>query len=147
MGETALDRRASTAPPAPVAAAVWLMWAGLALGVVAVGVLSADDVANAYGSNTDDDLGGLGRVLFALGGVAVLVAAALWAALAVCVRRGRMWARVTTWVVSIAGVAVLLGFGLTPSATGFVLGATVVLAAVCVLLALPAATAYFRTAT
>jgi hypothetical protein len=50
-------------------------------------------------------------------------------------------------VVSVAAVAVLLGFGLTPAATGFVLAAVVVLAAVCVLLALPAATAYFRAAT
>jgi hypothetical protein len=147
MGETTLARRAANTPPATVAAAVWLMWAGLALGVVAVGVLGADDVANAYGSNSDDDLGGLGRVLFALGGVAVLVAAVLWAALAVGVHRGRTWARVTTWVVSVAAVAVLLGFGLTPAATGFVLAAVVVLAAVCVLLALPAATAYFRAAT
>jgi hypothetical protein len=138
------EERAAGAPPRPVAAAVWLMWAVLALGVAAVIVLSVDDVANAYGSGGDDELDGLGRTLFPVAGVVLLAAAALWALLTVRVRQGRNGARVVTWVVALIAAAILLVLGATQTATGIVVATVVPLAGICLLLARPESRAYFR---
>jgi len=143
-GGIATDERARLVPPRPVAAAVWLMWAALALGVVAAIVLSADDIANAYGPDGDDELGGVSRVLFPVAGVVLLAVAALWALLTVRVRQGRNWARVTTWVVAPIVAAILLVEGAAQSGTGFVVATVVLLAGICLLLARPESSAYFR---
>jgi uncharacterized membrane protein YhaH (DUF805 family) len=140
----ATDERARRVPPRPVAAAVWLMWAALAVGVAAAIVLSADDIANAYGPDGDDELDALSRVLFPVAGVVLLAVAALWALLTVRVRQGRNRARVTTWVGAPIVAAILLVLGATQSGTGFVVATVVLLAGACLLLARPESSAYFR---
>lgn len=139
----AVDERVSRTPPRPVSSAVWLMWLALALGVAAVVTLGFDDVTNAFGER-DDEFGSLVETLIIAGCVLVAAAVALWALLTIAVRRGRNWARVTTWVVAPIVAAALLVWGATQSASGFVVATVVLLAGICLLLARPESRAYFR---
>jgi uncharacterized membrane protein YhaH (DUF805 family) len=122
------------------------MWVSLLLGVVAAAVLGADDVAAAYGSDGDDELEAVTKVLWPIALAAGLVLAALWALLATRLRRGQNWARVTTWALAATISVVGLVFWTTPSAWGFVVAEAAVLCAICVLLAVPSSSRYFRRA-
>jgi glucan phosphoethanolaminetransferase (alkaline phosphatase superfamily) len=139
-----VDESAGRVPPAPVVYAARLMWLALALGVVAAVVLGADDVANAFNTDENDEFGGLERQLFTVAMVVGFLLAVAWAALTVRVRKGGRWARVTTWLVAAAVSVVNLMFSMTPSAWGFVVAGVVLLCAASVLLALPSSNGYFK---
>jgi hypothetical protein len=122
------------------------MWVSLLLGVVAAVVLGADDAATAYGSGSDDEFGRLGAVLFTVALLLGLVLVTFWGFLALRVKRGDNWARIVTVVLAVAIAAVSVGFGLTPTAWGFVVAEVAILGAICVLLALPTSSRYFARA-
>ncbi len=137
-------------PPPTVTRAVQVMFASAALGIVAVivGFATKDSMREQILENDPDieDIDTVVNVALAFSAVVGILFTALWILLAVMVRKGKNWARITTWVVAGLGLIFSLVALLDPpTALGAILTAITALLdiAVIVLLALRPSNEFF----
>lgn len=139
-----------TSDPGPVRTAVNLMFVRAALTVVGflLGLTQQDALRTALRkSNPNVDVDAAVRTGIIIGTVVGIILVVLYILLALQVRKGKNWARIVTWVLAglavVAGLAGLAGTAITLSKLVAVV--TLILdIAIIVLLARPAASAYFR---